>query len=121
MFCASFFILFASYLVPVYAACPENIVPNPLDPNCDRTQPITIGSLLNQVLVFLPFIIGVIFAGSFLYGAVRVAVGGEEGREEGIKWMINVVIGAVAIGLLWVIMFFVSIFTGVDLLSALGL
>jgi hypothetical protein len=77
---------------PVYAECPSNVVPNPLDPNCDGA-PITIGTIVNRFIVFLPYIIVIIAVIGYGYGAGVAILGGEEGREKAIKIWVDVTFG----------------------------
>ncbi len=116
--------LFSAYLMPVYAQCPDNVVPNPLDPECTlatNNRTITIGFLINRFIVFLPYIVTVLAVAAFAWGAIKIIMAGDgEGREEGIKIMINAGIGLGLFFSIWLILFIISIVTGYDLLAAIG-
>lgn len=115
------FLLIPAYSAPSLAVCPPNVVPNPLDPDCNAPAGgITVGFIVNRFIVFLPAI--VVLAGiiGYSWGAFKVMLGGEDGKEEGIKIWVRVTIGLVLFFSIWLILFLVSIITGFDLLAAIG-
>jgi hypothetical protein len=119
------FVLFSilhltSYLLPVSAQCPPNVVPNPLDPNCEAAA-ITPGTLVNRLIVFLPYLIVIVAAGGYGYGAWQIITGGEDGKENGIKTWIRVTLGLVGFFSIGLALFILSIVTGFDLLGLIGL
>lgn len=111
------------FIPPVNAKCPENVVPNILDPNCDlpQGQSITLGFLINRFVVFLPYFVTILAVGTFAWGSVKVILSqDEDGRKEGIQILINTAIGLGLFFSIWLVLFMISIITGVDLLKAIG-
>ncbi len=116
-----FSVLFSVFVTPISAKCPENVVPNPLDPNCEAKNPLTFGSIVNRVTVFVPYITVAVAAAMFVWGAFVVMTAQDEtGRRKGIDIWINTGLGLVLLFSIWLVLFIISIFTGVDLLSAIG-
>lgn len=115
------FAFIATNFNTVYAQCPPNVVPNPLDPDCRaQGQGITIGFLINRFIVFLPAIIVLLGIVGYGWGAAKMILGGEDGKEEAIKMWVQITIGLMAFFSMWLILFLVSIITGFDLLAAIG-
>jgi len=115
-------LIFAYSIQPSYAKCPDNVVPNPLDPNCEA-QPgtLTFGFLINRFIVFLPYIVTLLAIGSYVWGAVKIILAqDEDGKNKGVRILIYTTVGLGAFFSLWLILFIVSIVTGVDLLRAIG-
>jgi hypothetical protein len=116
-----FLIIINFMSVPAVAKCPENVVPNPLDPNCQLQQPITLGMILNRISPFIPIAAVIAAVSMLIAGAfVMLTSQNEEGRRKAIQFWINAVLGLVLLFSIWLILFLISIFTGVDLLSAIG-
>ncbi len=110
------------FVTPLSAKCPENVVPNPLDPNCDASSPITLGSIVGRVVVFVPYATVAIATAMFIWGALLVITGKEDerGKSKGIQIWINTALGLVLMFSIWLVLFIISLFTGVDLLSFIG-
>lgn len=99
--------------------CPDNVVPNPLDPNCQLEQnQLSLGFIINRVVVFLPYIITFLIVAAIAYGAIKIVLAGDtDKRDEGFKIIINAIIGAVIFSSLWLILFLISLITGFNLVS----
>lgn len=110
-------------LLTVQAKCPENVVPNFLDPNCELNDRLTLGFIINRFLSVVPFVLILIFVGMFLWGIITLGTAGtnSEKVKEAQKIMINAVIALIIFLSLGAILFLISYVTGVDLLSWLGL
>lgn len=122
LFLIYLFFFINSVLNVVYAVCPENVVPNPLDPNCDRQgDSITVGFLINRFIVFLPYIVTIIAVGAFIWGSIIVITAQNgEARKAGIQIWINAALGLSLFFSIWLVLFLISMITGVDLLKAIG-
>lgn len=123
MFLFLFLFLPVLHLLTVKAKCPENVVPNFLDPNCELNDRLTLGFIINRFLSILPFIFVLIFIGMFLWGIITLGTAGtnSEKVKDAQKIMINAVIALIIFLSLGAILFLISYLTGVDLLSWLGL
>lgn len=114
------FFLFANQVS--YAACSDNVVPNPLDPDCSaQAGTLTFGFLINRLVNFLPYIVTLIAVGSYVWGALKLMFAqNEDGRNNAIKIFSYTTAGLIAFFSIWLILFIVSLITGVDLLKAIG-
>lgn len=117
------FLFFVFPVSDVYAKCPENVVPNFLDPNCEMGDSLTFGSLVNRFMSFVPTILVIIFFGVCLWAVIVLMTSG--GDSDKVKQAINILIyAAIAIVLfasLGAILFLISIITGTDIFSWIGL
>ena len=110
---------FFSLFTTVSAACAPNVVPNPLDPNCqlDGNQ-LSLGYIINRFVVFLPYIVTFITVAVIAWGAIKIIIAGDtDKRDEGLKIIMNAIIGAVIYASIWLILFMISLITGFNLVS----
>lgn len=116
-------IAFSTLLLPAHATCPENVVPNPLDPNCELPagQTISVGFLINRFIVFLPYIVTLIGVACYAWGAIKIIMAQDsDQKNDGVKILLYVTGGLGAFFSLWLLLFLVSLVTGFDLLKAIG-
>jgi hypothetical protein len=113
-------LLFIYFITEVNAQCPDNVVPNPIDPDCSQS-PITFGLLVTRIVGFVPYIVAIAAVASYVWGSIKVIMAKDaDGRQEGITIWINTTIGVSLFAGIWLVLFIVSVITGFDLLSFLG-
>lgn len=119
----SAFFLLMSFSMPLWsvsAKCPDNVIPDPLDPDCTRN--ITVGGLIGNVVAFVPVMVTLIAIGVMIWGAIKIILAEDaDKRNEGIEVIKNAFIGLVAFGLIGLILFIITLLTGFDFLKAIGL
>lgn len=120
------FICFLLFVIPhsgVYAQCPENVVPNFLDPNCEMGDSFTVGSLVNRFMSFIPTILGITFFGVFLWGVIVLMTSGGDSNK--VKQAIDIFtyagIALLVFASLGAILFLISFITGTNIFSWIGL
>jgi hypothetical protein len=99
-----------------YAVC-TNQVPSILNPTCDPTREVTVGTIINRVIKVLPIAIALIAIAMIIRGAIKIMTSDDaEKRAEGFKIIINAAIGAVVFYSIYIILYLVEQFTGAELL-----
>lgn len=120
------FFYFSFFIFPVsevYAKCPENVVPNFLDPNCEMSDSFTFGFLINRFMSFVPTILGLTFFGVFLWGVIVLMTSGGDSNK--VKQATDIFtyasIALIVFASLGAILFLISIITGTNIFSWIGL
>lgn len=112
-----FVLIFNVYVLSnsTLAKCPDNRVPNPLDPDCtEETSP---GEIFNRFIPLWP----VFLAGMTMYGVAKAVIAifqakSPDEQAEGFRILIRTAI-AVILGLsIWLIFYLLEQATGVDLI-----
>lgn len=116
---ADFVLATVSFLFKVKAAsgC-ENLVPNPLNPNCDSQRNLTAGDLINRFIQIIPFVITLVAVAAIIRGAFKIMVADDaEKRQDGFKIVVNAAIGVALFYSIWFILFLIEYLTGASLIN----
>ena len=115
--------VFFSHFDRVFAACPENVVPNFLDPNCKLGDKLTLGFFIGRLFSVLPVFLFIGFTGILAYGGFLLlfSKGDPNQVEKGKSVIKDAIIGVLVLSSIGALLFLVSFIVGVDLLSWIGL
>jgi membrane protein insertase Oxa1/YidC/SpoIIIJ len=121
-FSAFYFFMVTFAVTPASAACPPNVLPNPIDPNCENTNVLSIGYIGGRAISFLPIIVAISAAVMYAIASFKLMMSqSDDDRNEAIKMFVYITAAIIAFFSIGLIMTLVSFIIGVDLLKLIGL
>jgi hypothetical protein len=108
--------LVTTLTLKVQAAC-QNTVPNPLNPDCNPGNVVTVGALTNRFIGVVPIVITIVTVVAIARGSLKIIMADDaEKRQAGFKSIINAALGAAVFYSIWLVLFLIEYFTGAELI-----
>jgi hypothetical protein len=105
---------------PVHAQC-QNVVPDPLNPNCDPGQQSSVGVLVNRVVQFVPIVVTVVVIVAIARASGKLALADSpDKKQDAFKGMVNPAIAAVLFYSIWIVLYLIGYITGTDYFLLFG-
>lgn len=105
---------------PAHAQC-QNVVPSLTNPNCDPSKEISIGTLINRAVQFVPIVVTLIVIVAIGRAAAKIALADTpDKKQEAFKGIVNPAVGAAIFYSIWIVLYLIGVITGTDMFLLFG-